>query len=82
MSTTKTINQIISDLEIKGFINYGDFAHSDKIEYKNINQMYMVCLNGNYNGDVVEIWYNFENGEIVKKIAYSQFYNCESKLKF
>lgn len=76
------INQIIQQLENKGFENYGDFAHPDRIEYKGINQAYFTCTSGEFNGDVAEIWYNYQTGEIVNKLTYSQFHRCEPKLKF
>lgn len=76
------INQIVQYLEKKGFENYGDFRHPDYIEYKEINQLYMTCMKGEYDGDVAEIWYKWENGEIVNKTTYSQFHNCQPKLKF
>lgn len=81
-AVTNQINQITSDLKSKGFQEYGDFSHPDRIEYKDINQFYMTCLKGKYEGDVAEIWYNFKTGEVVKKITYSQFHRCEPKLKF
>lgn len=76
------INQIIQQLENKGFKNYGDFAHPDKIEYNGINQIYFTCTSGEFNGDVAEIWYNYKTGEIVNKFTYSQFNNCQPKFKF
>ena len=76
------INQIIKELEKNGFQSYGDFSHPDSFEYKGINQCYFTCLSGKYDGDVVELWYNWQTGEITKKSTYSQFYNCEPKFKF
>lgn len=82
MTTANNINEMVNYLESKGFQHYGDFRHPDFIEYKDLNQLYMTCMKGDYNGDVAEIWYNVNTGGIVKKLTYSQFHKCETKLKF
>ena len=51
-AVTNQINQITSDLKSKGFQEYGDFSHPDRIEYKDINQFYMTCLKGKYEGGI------------------------------
>lgn len=73
----KTLQQIESKAYASGFNHYSDFAHPDKVEYPRINIFTLTCTEGEHNGDVVDVWYNYDTGEIKHVSIYSQFPNTK-----
>lgn len=66
-----------ASLEMKaikaGFESYSDVSHPDRVEFQNVNISTLTCKKGKYNGEVVEIWYNYYTGVVVYSSVYSQF---------
>lgn len=52
-----------------GFEDYGDF----ETEEREIRNSIMTCIKGEFSGEVIEIYYNYHTGGIVKVMHYCQF---------
>ena len=74
-----TVQNLMKVAEQNKFENYLDCPHPDKIEYPNINCLIMTCMNGDYDGEVIDALYNYTTGEIVTLSVYSNFPNVKSK---
>lgn len=77
----KNVKNIERKALAAGFEHYSDFAHPDKIEFPNVNILTLTATKGSYNGDVLDVWYNYRNGEIINISIYSQFPNQKAKFK-
>jgi hypothetical protein len=75
------IQNLIKSAEQNNFQDYLDCPHPDKTEYPNINCLIMTCINGDYDGEVIDALYNYTTGEIVSVSVYSNFLGVKSKFK-
>jgi hypothetical protein len=75
------IQNLIKAANQNNFQDYLDCPHPDKVEYKNINCLIMTCLDGDYDGEVIDALYNYTTGKIVSLSVYSQFLGVKSKFK-
>jgi hypothetical protein len=75
------IQNLIKSAQQNNFEDYLDCPHPDRVEYKNINCLIMTCMNGDYDGEVIDVLYNYITGEIISKSVYSHFVGVESKFK-
>jgi len=70
---SENINDILQKTSKAGFEEYGSFNEG---EYQHD---ILTCIKGDYDGEVIDIYYNYQNGA-VKKIEYScQFPNQLNK---
>jgi hypothetical protein len=76
------LSKLINQAYKNGFQQYSDFAHPDKYEYPNINIITFTCTKDIFNGEVIDIWYNYFTGAVLKVDTYSQFNNEAAKFKF
>jgi hypothetical protein len=77
-----SVQNLMKVAEQNNFENYLDCPHPDKVEYPNINCLIMTCMNGDYDGEVIDALYNYTTGEIVSVSVYSHFPNVESKFNY
>jgi hypothetical protein len=75
------VQYLISVAQKSNFEQYLDCPHPDKVEYANINCLIMTCMNGKYDGEVVEANWNYNTGEVVSFSIYSQFNGSTAKFK-
>ena len=75
------IQNLIKLAQQNNFEDYLDCPHPDRVEYKNINCFIMTCMNGDYDGEVIDVLYNYITGEIISTSVYSHFVGVESKFK-
>jgi hypothetical protein len=76
------IQNLIKLAEQNNFQDYLDCPHPDRVEYPNINCLIMTCIEGNYDGEVIDALYNYITGEIVSISVYSQFVGVQSKFNY
>lgn len=72
-----TVKQIEDEAIASGFEYYSDFAHPDRIEHQMTNILTLICIKGKYNGDVIDVWYKYDTGEVIHTSVYSQFHNTK-----
>lgn len=72
----KTINQLIGIASQAGFEQYGSF---NEVE---LQHEILTCTRGDYSGEVIDIYYDWESGRL-NRIEYSaQFKGQEPKFRF
>jgi len=75
------IQNLIKKANQNNFQDYSDCPHPDRVEYPNINCLIMTCNKGDYDGEVIDVLYNYTTGIIISASVYSQFYGVQSKFK-
>ena len=60
----KSINQLVAIAGKSGFEMYGSFNEGE------LQHEILTCTNGKYSGEVIDIYYKYYGGDIIK-IAYS-----------
>lgn len=69
MTTTQTINDLIRQATKAGFESYGNYrTEEDHIQYES-----MTCTKGEFDGEVIEIHYEYNSGEVTRVEQYCQF---------
>ena len=75
METTK-IQTLLNSAHKFGFEQYGSFNEGE------LQHDILTCTKGKFDGEVIDIYYNYKNG-LVNKIEYStQFIGQEANFKF
>ena len=75
------IQNLISVASKNNFEEYLDCPHPNKFEFPNINCLIMTCMNGDFDGEVVEANWNYKTGEVISFNIYSQFKGNAAKFK-
>jgi hypothetical protein len=65
----KNVNQLISQAIKSGFESYGNFRTEDD----SVQRETLTCTKGKFSGEVIDIDYNYQSGEILKTTVSSQF---------
>lgn len=76
-----TLNTIISEATAAGFLSYGNFRTEDD----NIQCETLTCTEGDYSGEVIDIYYDYYTGNVTRVDHYSQFpvnHPHHAKLKY
>ncbi len=75
--TTQTVSQLISKAEKSGFQSYGSFNEGDDIQHD-----ILTCTCGKFNGEVIDLYYDFYTGAVSKIEITSQFTGQQPTFKF
>ena len=67
-----TIQELINKAEKNGFEIYLDCPHPDLFEHPKTNCIILTCINGKYDGQVIDGFYNYHTGIVTKVSMYSQ----------
>lgn len=63
------INSIITTANKNGFESYGSFNEGDE------QHEILTCTKGKYDGEVIDIYYDFNTGEVFRSEVSTQFAN-------
>ena len=80
--TTTNIATLSKQAYASGFEDYSNCAHPDKVEYPNTNIATFTCTKEKYNGEVIDIWYDYLSGDVSYTSIYSQFKGVTANFKF
>lgn len=75
------IQQLISKAMNSNFEQYMDCPHPDRIEHPHTNCLIMTCVKGEYDGEVIDVLWDYKTGEILSASVYSQFKGIDAKFK-
>jgi hypothetical protein len=67
------IQELINVALCNGFEQYSDCQHPDTFEYPGANCLIMTCMKGKFDGEVLDVVYDWHTGQIISKSIYSQF---------
>ena len=75
------INSLSAFIEKLGFKLYGSFNETEPSEVPIQHDIY-TCIKGKYSGDVIDVYYNYNTGQIHHKEVSSQFKGSEPMFSF
>lgn len=70
------VNSLVSLAERSGFESYGSFNEGD------CQHDILTCLRGKFDGEVIDIWYNYHTGIASKVEVSCQFSGQVAQFKF
>jgi hypothetical protein len=74
----KNFNTLMSEAQKSGFEVYSSYAMPDS----SINLDIFTCRKGKYDGEVIDIYYNWKTGEVTQVLYSTQFKNQLPTFKF
>jgi len=70
------INQLLAVASKNGFNSYGSFNEGE------LQHDTLTCLKGRYNGEVIDIYYDYNTGSVTSVEYSTQFKGQESTFRF